>query len=125
MSYDISIKNKKTKETIVFPVKHTIAGGTYAVGGTDEAWLNITYNYAKFFYNTFGDKGIRSLYGKDIAKTIPRIEKAIAALGNEKPVEDYWADTAGNAKAALINLKHLAELALLYFPDVEMVWDGD
>ena len=44
MSYDIAIKTK-SGETLRLPTTHNIAGGTFRLGGTDEAWLNVTYNF--------------------------------------------------------------------------------
>lgn len=63
MSYDISLNEPISGETIKFETAHFVRGGTYAIGGTQEAWLNITYNYAKHYYRVFGEKGIRTIYG--------------------------------------------------------------
>ena len=95
-------------------------GGTYAMYGTTELWLNVTYNYAKIFYreDVFGEEGIRSIYGKTGLESIPMLEKAIAALGNDVS-SDYWEPTEGNAKRALINLLTMAKMR----PDG--IWDGD
>ena len=45
MSYDITLNDPVTKEPIQLDAPHQMQGGTYAVGGTTEAWLNITWNY--------------------------------------------------------------------------------
>jgi len=110
MSYDISLKEPETKDTIIFDEPHGITGGTFVLGGTDEAWLNITYNYSKF-YHLYIDKedGIRSLYGKTGKEAIPILEKAIVKLGTERD-EDYWKATPGNAGAALQGLLAFAKL---------------
>lgn len=56
MSYDIYLKDPVTKEVIEFDEPHQMKGGMFAVGGTREAWLNITYNYANYYYSaTEGD----------------------------------------------------------------------
>ena len=67
MSYDIYLRDRVTKETVHFDTPHQMAGGTYAVGGTPEAWLNITYNYARWYYKdgVFPDRGEA---GKDFHK---------------------------------------------------------
>ena len=93
-------------------------GGTYCVGGTREAHFNITYNYGKYFYDKFGYEGIRFLYGKTGAETIPILEKAIRTLGEDTD-SDYWKSTEGNARQALCALLALARMR----PDG--VWDGD
>ena len=49
MSYDISLKDPVTKETIEVKDAHFMRGGTYALGGTKELWLNVTYNYGRIF----------------------------------------------------------------------------
>lgn len=46
MSYDISLREPTTGDVVQFDAPHHMKGGTYAIGGTTEAWLNITFNYA-------------------------------------------------------------------------------
>lgn len=118
MSYDISLRHPVTKEVLALDTPHQIKGGTYAVGGTQEAWLNITYNYAEHFYNVLGEKGIRTIYGMTGAESIPVIKAAMEKLGDDVD-DDYWEPTEGNAKAALAGLLALAQMR----PDG--VWDGD
>lgn len=125
MSYDVELTEPvlEGKETvykrIVFPFKHDMKGGTYALGGTNEAWLNITYNYAPIFKKIFGEEGIRTIYGKSGEETIPLFEKGILYLGDEDIDVDYWKATNGNVKAVLEQLLALARLR----PDG--VWNGD
>jgi len=119
MSYDIQLVDPVSKETLLLDNVHDMKGGTYALGGTAEAWLNITYNYAKYFYDHIDEEdGIRSIYGKTGFDSIPILEKAIAKLGNDVD-DDYWKPTEGNAKKSLLQLVALAKLR----PDG--VWDGD
>lgn len=118
MSYDISLVDPVSKKVLDLDTPHHMRGGTYAVGGTTEASLNVTYNYSKHFIRVLGDGGIRSLYGKSAVDSIPMLEKAIAQLGDDIS-EDYWEPTEGNAKRALLQLYTLAKMR----PDG--VWDGD
>lgn len=118
MSYDIELKEPISGETIILETPHLIRGGTYAIGGTQEAWLNITYNYANHYYRVFGEKGIRTIYGMSGAESIPVIKSAMAQLANDVS-GDYWEDTEGNAKKALAGLLALAQMR----PDG--IWDGD
>lgn len=118
MSYDIDLKDPVTGETLQLDAPHQMKGGTYCVGGTTEASLNVTYNYSRHFYRVFGEGGIRSIYGKTGAESIPLLAGAIAQLGDDVDA-DYWAPTEGNAKRALVQLAALAALR----PDG--VWDGN
>jgi len=118
MSYDISLTESITKETIEFDEKHDMKGGTYCYGGTKEACMNITYNYARYYYKIIGDQGIRTIYGMTGAESIPILKKAIEQLGDDVS-SDYWKPTEGNAKKPLYSLLAFAQLR----PDG--IWDGD
>lgn len=147
MSYDISLKDPVTGDTVHFDVPHQMAGGTYIVGGTIEAWLNITYNYAPWYYKdgVFPDRGekgqefhdgltgIRSIYGLSGAESIPVLEHAIKTLENmaedlpEEKIKDYkehgitgyWIPTRTNAIKPLYQLLAMAKMR----PDAK--WAGD
>lgn len=119
MSYDINLKDPVTKEVIELDSPHQLKGGTYALGGTTEASLNITYNYSEYYYKYIhNEMGIRYIYGLTGALSIPILETAIEILGDDVS-EDYWEATEGNAKQALLQLVALAQL----IPDG--VWSGD
>lgn len=118
MSYDIRLCDPVTKETLVTETPHQIAGGTRCLGGTDEMWLNVTYNYSVHFKRVMGDGGIRRIYGLTGAESIPLLKDAINMLGDDAS-DDYWQPTEGNAKQALCGLLALAQLR----PDG--VWEGD
>lgn len=79
MSYDIKIIDPKTKE--VMKVKHNdLRGGTYALGGTDEAYFNITFNYACMFELFLGKGGIHRLDGKPVKETEKMLKDAIVKI---------------------------------------------
>lgn len=118
MSYDISLTEPIGGATIQFDSPHEMRGGTYALGGSREAWLNVTWNYAPHFYRLMGEQGIRSIYGKTGAESLPILKAAADQLGGDVD-PDYWAPTEGNAKRALLQLVAMAELR----PDG--VWAGD
>ena len=109
MSYDINLVDPVTKKTIEFDSPHQIAGGNVAIGGTTEAWLNVTYNYSEHFYRVMGNKGIRRLYGLTGAEAIPILKKAISELKDDVD-PDYWKPTEGNAKQALCGLLAFAQM---------------
>ncbi len=120
MSYDIYLHDPLTGDILHSDTKHEMRGGTYALGGTTALWLNVTYNYGKFYRrpSVFGENGIRTIYGLSGADSIPILEKAIAALGDDV-TSDYWEATEGNAKRPLTQLLSMAKLR----PDG--VWNGD
>lgn len=118
MSYDVYLTDPVSGETLNVDVAHQLRGGTYAMGGTSEAWLNITYNYGEHFRSVLGDDGIRWLYGKTAVDTIQNLQEAADALKNDAS-EDYWEATEGNAKRALLSLIALAKM----LPNG--VWKGD
>jgi hypothetical protein len=110
MSYDIDLTEPTTGNVIVFPENHPFRGGTYAIGGTPEASLNITYNYSPHYRQTIdAEQGIRWLYGKTGAEALPVLKKAVAQLGTDQH-SDYWEPTPGNAGHALLGLIAFAEL---------------
>ena len=117
MSYDISLVDHKTKVPVsVVPHEE---GGTYVVGGTPRADLNITYNYSKFYCEHVSQEhGIRWLYGKTGREVVDTLETAVAALGTERD-NDYWKASPGNAGYALSILLQWAKS----YP--EAVFEGD
>lgn len=118
MSYDIELLDPNTKETILLKTSHNLKGGTYNPYGTNEAWLNITYNYGNIFKKVLGENGIRTIYGMSASESIPLLEKAIKEL-NDDISKDYWKATEGNAQKALIDLLYFAKCR----PDG--IWSGD
>lgn len=118
MSYDIYLYEPGTDAPVEFDDDHYMEGGTYSLGGTREAWLNITYNYSSVFYRVFPDNGIRTIYGMTGSESLPLLEAAIAQLRDDTS-EDYWECTEGNAKRALAQLAAMARMR----PDG--VWGGD
>lgn len=118
MSYDLGLQDAITREWLTLDEPHHMRGGTYCIGGSSTAEINITYNYAKHYYRVMGDKGLRTIYGKTGAESIPILESAIEQLGNDVD-DDYWKGTEGNAKRALLQCLALAKMR----PDG--VWAGD
>jgi len=122
MSYDIDLCDPVTGKVLQLDAPHHMRGGTYCVGGTTDAHLNVTYNYGGHFRRVIQgsgkEGGIRSLYGMSGAQSLPVLDSAIAQLGDDVD-SDYWKPTEGNAKAALLQLRALAQMR----PDG--IWSGD
>ena len=118
MSYDISLHDPVSGQILELDSPHHMKGGTYCVGVTKTATLNVTYNYGHYYYRVLGGHGIRTIYGKTGASSLDVLDKAIAQLGDDVD-PNYWKATEGNAKKALLQLRALATMR----PDG--VWDGD
>jgi len=119
MSYDIELVDPVSRKTLELDEPHHMRGGTYAMGGTTECSLNITYNYSRHYYNTISaTEGIRAIYGMTGAESIQILKIAVAQLGDDVS-DDYWESTEVNAKRALLQLIALAKLR----PDG--IWQGD
>mgnify|MGYP003307087421 CR=1 FL=1 len=117
MSYDIELKDPVTKETIEIVDAHFMQGGTYQIGGTNQLWLNITYNYSHYYYEaTDGDPrfahdevscvyadgregpietryGIRGIYGKTGAESVPMLEDMIERIKEKYQKNGSWIST--------------------------------
>ena len=97
MSYWITLCNEG--ENVI--IDHHQEGGTFAVGGTSEACLNVTYNYGGHIRDHLDkENGLRWLHGKTGAETAAKLEHAVNELGT-KQSNDYWEATPGNAGYAL------------------------
>lgn len=118
MSYDIELRDPVTREVVMLDAPHLMTGGTYAVGGTREAWLNVTYNYGDIYCRVLGEDGIRSIYGMTGAESLPLLVGAAQLLADDA-TDNYWEATDGNAKRPLLKLAAMARMR----PDG--VWDGD
>ena len=126
MSYDIRLR-KSDGGVFHFDRKHQMTGGTYALGGTTEAWLNVTYNYSRWYRrdDVFPNgAGIYSLQDKTAKESIPILRNAIHALEalNEELTEEevrhyrfqgadgYWMPTRENTIKPLRQLLTMAEM---------------
>lgn len=103
MSWDITLVDK-TDECV--KVASHEEGGTFVVGGTERAELNITYNYGARYREALDTEQNDILHvildGKTGNETLITLAKIITALGIDRS-NDYWEPTSGNAGyAALI-----------------------
>jgi hypothetical protein len=83
MSWDVYLQNPISKETLKIG-HHDMTGGTYIAGGTDEAWLNVTYNYGGILLRALGCP-FRELNGRLASDTIPLLEegKWMGTIGSQ------------------------------------------
>lgn len=115
MSYDISLVDKYTGRTIHNTTNHNISGTTYAMNGTDELWINISYNYRNWFMKCFKNDGIHFLEGKVSSETWEPLQKALVFLASNYDIKDCssdpWSPESGDAYDMIINLLNLAYIA--------------
>lgn len=122
MSYDIHLTERVSGETIKLPIKHIMTGGTYQAdydertktfspAAIQDAWLNITYNYSRYYYEAAeGDErfygvedrnddgyhncGIRGIYGKTGLDSIPMLRDLASRIESKyKKVDGEWITT--------------------------------
>ncbi len=60
MSYDIDLVDPVSGERLEAEEPHQMRGGTYAMGGTRELSLNMTYNYAGILGRVLPRRPVRS-----------------------------------------------------------------
>ena len=118
MSYDLCLHHPVTKEIIMLDEPHFMRGWTYPFGGSREASINITWNYADFFCTVLGERGIRSIYGLSGAECISILKEAMAKLKDDV-VDGYWKRAKGNAKTALAQILALSQMR------PAGIWNGD
>ena len=100
MSYDINLN----QDGHTVEVERHEDGGTFQLGGSTEARLNVTTNYAAVA-QLVGFDFRDSLHSKRAGDTIESLRDVVAKLGTKR-WHDYWAPTPGNAEhAASILLK--------------------
>lgn len=113
MSYSIYVVDENN-ETIMLEKPHQLTGGTFAVGGTTEAYFNITYNYSAVYCMVFPRrKSIGILGGKTLQQADTIIIRAMAKIPHRDDGEryhDYWIETPNNAWIALNDLHKLFNL---------------
>ena len=122
----------KQGDHVVQTDRHTF-GSTYAVGGSTDARMSVTYNYS----NQYGQSGVQTpepwtdhggevrtdfspwwLHGRTGRETAPVLMQVVQALGTERG-PDYWTSTPGNAGHAM------AVLWLWAVDHPDAVWEVD
>lgn len=104
MSYDVDLVDK---EGNILQMEEAIEeGGVYALGGSKDCSLNITYNYSQV-YHLLGWR-VGMLNGHTAEDSKPMLETLVEKLGTDT-FGDYWAPTPGNAGYALNILLRFAE----------------
>lgn len=109
MSWDFTLKDPVTKETLDLPIKHLMTGGTYRADYNEktgeftpakiqEAWLNVTYNYSKYYYEALKDTkyskdGIRCLDGMSAVDSIDILTTIINNIEKNYKVDDEFIST--------------------------------
>ncbi len=90
MSYDIRLVDVEGRPMEVATHQE---GGTFVVGGTTEAELNVTTNYTKHF-------SFEKLHRQTAKAVTPILQWVVEDFGTQQS-EDYWDATKGNVGYAL------------------------
>ena len=116
MSYDIYLKDQASGDTIQLDTPHIMTGGIYAAIYDEDrnafykkpitdAWLNITYNYSRYYYEAaesderffamneyreYVNLGIRAIYGKSGAESIPMLNDMINRIKFKYQSDGNW-----------------------------------
>lgn len=122
MSYDLYLRDRVTKECLQVPghlmyggnIKCDYRDGELVPAATTEAYLNITYNYSRYYYGAFPgleedgeqygkdaerfgvrdkDGGIRALNGLSGAQAVPLLEEMARRIEQKYKDLDGWIDT--------------------------------
>ena len=124
MSYDIRLTERTSSKTIKLPIKHVMIGGTYQAdydektktfspAAIQDAWLNITYNYSKYYYEAaegddrfygvedlddegYHNCGIRGIYGKTGLESIPMLRDLASRIETKYKKDSEWITTKRN-----------------------------
>ena len=124
MSYDIRLTERTSSKTIKLPIKHVMIGGTYRAdydektktfspAAIQDAWLNITYNYSKYYYEAaegddrfygvedlddegYHNCGIRGIYGKTGLESIPMLRDLASRIETKYKKDGEWITTKRN-----------------------------
>ena len=127
MSYDIGLKNPVANETASFRQRifAFVQKLAYAINGTTELWLNITYGYAPYYYETTKNDerfaynelisddrhaivqtkyGIRGIDGKTGTESIPMLKDLISRIEQK-----YKKQVAANVTEPLYKMLAMAQ----------------
>lgn len=127
MSFDIDLVDQINGAPLFLPYSHS-EGGTYVMGGTNEASLNITYNYSKFYYETLDNEdGLRWLHGKLAGETVDKLFHAVKVLSVDRFTGEHlvinadltWGQLSGNKPS--IQQQEFINRYLPNFPDQDDV----
>jgi hypothetical protein len=122
MSYWVSLF---TLDKELVTVTNHSEGGTYALGGSERASLNVTYNYSGPIASAFNHaasnlgweearvleatkQGLRYIHDKRAGEVLPLLKLAVEFLGDQPDRTDYWKPSTGNAGHALAILRDWA-----------------
>jgi hypothetical protein len=84
MSFDVELVDEEIGTPIHLPYSHS-------EGGTNQATLNITYNYSKYYYETLDkEHGLYWLDGKLGRETVDVLYGGVRELGVERYTGEYY-----------------------------------
>lgn len=111
MSYSISIE--RDGKTLELPEPQT-EGGTYAIGGSNLAKMDVTYNYSELF-------SLANLDGFTVNDALPILAHKVAEWG-VLPAPDYWAVDPRNVGYACYVVMTWCLEAMKQQPEGSVMW---
>lgn len=109
MGWSIYITDKNG-ETVRLKSPHKISGSDFAVGGTQDLWMTLTFNYSRYYYQIWPCGGLCFLHGLSVKNAMRTLLEGMLLLKGEQ-CGDYWHASEGNARAGLLSILSLCALS--------------
>ena len=125
MGYSLWLEDKKTGKVCQGKINYNL-GSLTCPSGTRDMEMNITYNYAPYYYEVegFEEKGIRRIYGMTGRESLPFLDiLSVHILKKYRNREKRrWKKTIRQKKVAIINGEVLPEGEFSQYPSDRIEW---
>ena len=121
MGYSLWLENKSDGLMCERKEPEVDLGNVLCIGGSTFMEFNITYNYAKYYYEVegFEDKGIRRIYGMTGKESLPYLDMLCMHIRKKYYNRDKqrWKRTIRQREVAMVNGEVLGEGEFLDYPE--------
>lgn len=121
MGYSLWLENKSDGLMCERKEPEVDLGNVLCIGGSTLMEFNITYNYAKYYYEVegFEDKGIRRIYGMTGKESLPYLDMLCMHIRKKYYNRDKqrWKRTIRQREVAIVNGEVLGEGEFLDYPE--------
>lgn len=80
MRWECKLVDAKTGDPVTFETTHYLSGGNCRLGGINEAWLNVMYDYDVFFRRFYPEDSLCVINGKTGREAVPLLLKIVNGL---------------------------------------------